>query len=200
MSSPATINVKISSDAGEVSQLTRVGMQQMPLRELVERMLGYTAKNEAEVQRILGRGSLVSGAIRMRWEGIQISRDELQILFTQFPDPDPTRQFAAENCTGSILSTDICKIEIPRDVAAPRRFLKKRSYWDLLMDIAAAKERQQPQYVEYSYRLRSDRYRRMLLVDETKQLKLNIDLLTHQGLARRILETDFRMIELFTSR
>lgn len=195
---PDTVAVKMSSDAGEVSQLTRVAVQQMPMRELLERMLGLTGKDEAAVSRVLARGSLVSGAIRMRWERLEATPQELLPLLAQFPDSDPTRVFRPEASSGVILSADHYKIEIPRDVATPRRLLKRRSYWDSLMEVATAPP--QLQYMEYSYRLRSDRYRRTLLVDETKWLKLEIEYLTHQGLARQILETDFRILELFTSR
>ena len=195
---PDTVAVKMSSDAGEVSQLTRVAVQQIPMRELLERMLGLTGKDEAAVGRVLARGSLVSGAIRMRWESLEATPQELRPLLAQFPDSDPTRVFRPETLSGVILSADLYKIEIPREVATPRRLLKKRSYWDALMEVASASP--QLQYMEYSYRLRSDRYRRTLLVDETKWLKLEIEYLTQQGLARQILETDFRILELFTSR
>ena len=195
---PDTIAVKMSSDAGEVSQLTRVAVQQMPMRELLGRMLGLTGKDEAAVCRVLARGSLVTGAIRMRWESLEVTPQALLPLLAQFPDSDPTRVFSPETCSGVILSADLYKIEIPRDVATPCRLLKKRSYWDALMEVATAPP--QLHYMEYSYRLRSDRYRRTLLVDETKWLKLEIEYLTHQGLARQILETDFRILELFTSR
>ena len=62
MSLPETVRVKLSSEAADYVSLTPVVVQELPLRELVEHMLGITGKDEARVRDLLLRGTLVSGA------------------------------------------------------------------------------------------------------------------------------------------
>ena len=64
-----TIRVKLSSEAAEYVSITPVVVQEMPVRDLVEHMLGITGKDEARVRDLLLRGTLVSGASRFRWTG-----------------------------------------------------------------------------------------------------------------------------------
>ena len=191
------IPVKISSDAGEASPMTQVFVQNMDLHDLVERMLGYTGKDPELVRQVLSRGSFVSGATRMRWDGFAISQDEVALILKHFPSADPERAFDVRNCIGAQLLEGRIPIEIPSEAAAPKRLLRRKSFWDVLMQCAVA---QPLEYVEYSYRLRSDRYRRVLLVSESTLLKEQTSLLTHAGLAQQIAENDFRTLELLTHR
>ena len=69
MALPPTVRVKLSSEAAESISITPVVVQEMPVRELVEYMLGVTGKDEARIRELLLRGSLVSGASRFRWAG-----------------------------------------------------------------------------------------------------------------------------------
>ena len=69
MSLPATVRVKLSSEAAGSISITRVVVQDLPVRDLVEHMLGITGKDEARVRELLLRGALVSGASRFRWSG-----------------------------------------------------------------------------------------------------------------------------------
>src|SRR5450756_1325760 len=69
MALPPTVRVKLSSEAAESISITPVVVQEMPVRELVEYMLGVTGKDEARIRELLLRGSLVSGASRFRWTG-----------------------------------------------------------------------------------------------------------------------------------
>ena len=47
MALPATVRVKLSSEAAESISLTPVVVQELPIRELVEHMLGVTGKDVA---------------------------------------------------------------------------------------------------------------------------------------------------------
>ena len=191
------ILVKISSDAGEASPMTQVFVQRMDLHDLVERMLGYTGKDLELVRQVVARGSFVSGATRMRWDGFSISPDEAAVVLKDFPSAEPERTFDVLNCVGAQLLEGRIPIEIPSEAAAAKRLLRRKSFWDVLMQCAVA---QPLEYVEYSYRLRSDRYRRVLLVAESTLLKEQTSLLAHAGLAQQIAENDFRILELFTHR
>jgi len=53
---PQTIRVKLSSEAAEYVSVTQVVMRDMPVRELVELMLGITGKDETRLCELLLRG------------------------------------------------------------------------------------------------------------------------------------------------
>ena len=64
---PSSIRVKLSSEAAESISITPVVLRDIPIRELIEHMIGITGKDEARVHELLLRGTLVSGASRFRW-------------------------------------------------------------------------------------------------------------------------------------
>src|ERR1043166_6844350 len=115
MALPDRVRVKLSSEAAESISLTPVVAREMPLRELVEYMLGVTGKDEARVRELLLRGTLVSGASRFRWVGWDADPQALRELFATFPDPDPARPFTPPRCLRAILRGGRQPIEIPRE-------------------------------------------------------------------------------------
>jgi hypothetical protein len=86
---PETIRVKLSSEQAGAISLTQVVVQEMPVRELVEHMLGYTGKDEARVRELLLRGTLVSGASRFRWAGWEPEPDEVAELLAKVAASHP---------------------------------------------------------------------------------------------------------------
>src|SRR5213079_446365 len=113
-----TIRVKLSSEAAEYVSITPVVVQEMPVRDLVEHMLGITGKDEARIRDLLLRGTLVSGASRFRWVGWDAEVEGLRELLATFPDADPLRAFAPEGCLRAILRGGRQVIEISRDAGA----------------------------------------------------------------------------------
>ena len=93
-------------------------VQDLPVRELVEHMLGVAGKDEARIREMLLRGTLVSGASRFRWAGWEADRESLRELLATFPDADPPRPFAAAGCMRALLRGGRQAIEIPREAAA----------------------------------------------------------------------------------
>ena len=159
MALPPTVRVKLSSEAAESISITPVVVQEMPVRELVEYMLGVTGKDEARIRELLLRGSLVSGASRFRWAGWEADlRTIVRELLATFPDPDPSRAFAAARCARAITAR---RPPSHRDHARSRRAARvcssETSFWDALMKVIAGAA---PSYAGYSYRERSDRYLR----------------------------------------
>src|SRR5260221_7165695 len=156
---PDTIRVKLSSEAAEYVSITPVVVQEMPVRDLVEHMLGITGKDEARVRDLLLRGTLVSGASRFRWTGLEVQPESIRTLLASFPDADPSRPFDTAQCTRVVLRGPRQPIGIPREIGTTRgvwaRMVRRQTFWDLLMEIAAAGE---PQYSAYSYRDRPDVY------------------------------------------
>src|SRR5579863_3750057 len=140
MSLPETVRVKLSSEAAGYVSVTPVVVQEMPLRDLVEHMLGVTGKDEARVRDMLLRGTLVSGASRFRWTGWEADKESIRVLLAAFPDPDPARAFIASQCTRVVLRGPRQPITIPRDAAERRgvisSLLRRKSFWDHLMSIA----------------------------------------------------------------
>ena len=156
MALPETIRVKLSSEeAGSVS-VTAVVVREMPLRELVELMLGLTGKDPRRVHELLLRGTLVGGASRFRWTGWDADLAALESLLAGFPESEPDRPFTCERAVRAVLRGPVSRIDIPREAGEPRRWLHRGSFWAALMEVAAAGA---PRYIEYSYKLRADCYR-----------------------------------------
>src|SRR5205807_2030704 len=101
MALPQTVRVKLSTEAAEAISITPVLVQELPVRELVEHMLGVTGKDESRIRELLLRGTVVSGASRFRWAGWEPELDSLRELLATFPDPEPERPFAGDRCVTS---------------------------------------------------------------------------------------------------
>src|SRR5438552_19162744 len=109
---PDTIRVKLSSEAAESISITPVVVQDIPMRELIEHMLGITGKDTARLHELLLRGTLVSGASRFRWAGWDADRQAIESALATFPDPDPRRKFSADRCIRAALRAPGRRIEI----------------------------------------------------------------------------------------
>src|SRR6185503_11044650 len=103
MALPKTVRVKLSSEAAESITLTPVVLQEIPIHELIEHILGIAGKDESRIHQILLRGTLVSGASRFRWAGWEADSASLQDALAQFPDADPSNKFAATRCIRATL-------------------------------------------------------------------------------------------------
>jgi len=169
---PDTIRVKLSSEAAEYVSITPVVVQEMPVRDLVEHMLGITGKDEARVRDLLLRGTLVSGASRFRWTGVEAQPESIRSLLASFPDADPSRPFDATQCTRVVLRGSRQPIGIPREIGTTRgvwaRIGRRKTFWALLMEIASTAT---PQYSGYSYRDRGDVYQLALGGAEVQRIR-----------------------------
>ena len=197
MSLPEVVRVKLSSEAAEYLAMTPVVARDMPLRELVELMLGVTGKDPARIHDLLLRGSLVSGASRFRWQGWEADRAALEALLATFPDPQPGRPFGAGHCVRAVLKGPACRIEIAREPGSRRRLLRRTSFWDLLMEIAAASG---PAYRDYSYGERADRYSAAVSAPNAARLRQGAALLSYSRLEQQVRGAAFEEIELYVAR
>src|SRR5438128_12430511 len=100
---PDSVRVKLSSEAAESISITPVVIRDIPMRELIEHMLGITGKDGPRLHELLLRGTLVAGASRFRWTGWDADSDAIRSLLATFPDPDPGRPFSAERCVRAAL-------------------------------------------------------------------------------------------------
>ncbi len=197
MSLPATVKVKLSSEAAGSISITRVVVQDLPLRDLVEHMLGITGKDEARVRELLLRGALVSGASRFRWSGWEADLAGIRDLLATFPDHEPARPFAPERCVRAVLRGGRQIVEIPREAGARKPLLRKTSFWDLLMQTAAAGD---PQYLHYSYKDRADCYRLELSLGAAEKLREAGEMVRYTTLREQIRTVGFVWAELYAER
>jgi hypothetical protein len=197
MGLPETIRVKLSSEAAESISITPVVAEEIPIRELVEHMLGITGKDGPRIQELLRRGALVTGASRFRWAGWEADLEGLRELLSTFPDPDPSRVFAAERCLRAVLRGGRQAIELPREAVGHKSLLRGKTFWDLLMEVIA---RGEVAYAGYSYRDRADRYLREFHPAEIERLRAASGMVRYTTLRNQIQSQGFFSAELFVAR
>jgi len=194
---PEKIRVKLSSEVAEAISLTPVVVRELPIRELMEHMLAVAGKDEPRIREMLVRGTMVSGATRFRWVGWEAGAADLQPLLAEFPDPDPQRRFEVSRCTRVILRGGRLAIDIGRDTAARKGLFSRGTFWDGLMEVAAAGR---AVYAGYSYRDRADRYMRDLSTEETRKIAEAADRSRFTTIRDQVRTTAFAQAELFTGR
>jgi hypothetical protein len=197
MALPQTIRVKLSSEAAESISLTPVVVQELPVRELIEHMLGFTGKDEARIRELLKRGTLVSGASRFRWSGWDADAEGVRTLLETFPDADPSRRFEAQRCVRAILRGGRQALEIPREAGARKGLFQRTSFWELLMDVAGVLD---AAYGGYSYKDRADRYWRELTLAEAERIRAGSEAVRFSTLREQVRSVAFTQMELYCSR
>ena len=197
MALPQTVLVKLSSEVAEAISITPVVLQELPVRELVEHLLGIAGKDEPRIHDILRRGTLIIGATRFRWAGWDADVASLREVLATFPDADPSRPFAAAGCVRAILRGGRHAIEISREAAARKSLFQRTTFWDVLMEVAAASG---PAYSGYSYRDRADRYLRAFTRAETERLRAAASALRYSALRNQIRSAGFEQAELHMMR
>lgn len=197
MALPQTVRVKLSSEAAESIALTPVVVQELPIRELVEHMLGLTGKDEARIRELLLRGSLVSGASRFRWAGWEQDAESLRQLLATFPDPDPARPFEAASCVKVVLRGGRSPIEIRREAVARKTLFQRQTFWDHLMQVVGEGAMS---YAGYSYRERADRYTREVTSAEMQRIRAAAETVKYSSLRDQIRTVGFLAAELHVTR
>jgi hypothetical protein len=195
---PEIIRVRLSpEDAGAIS-LAPVVAQDLPLAELIEIVVRVAGKDCDRVRRILEAGTLLSGATRYRWAGWEATREEVERLLAPFPDPEPARAFAPELCVAAAFEDAIGRrLEISRAVGARRRFLRRRAFWDALIELA----RTQPlRYVEYSYQHQADRYRMEISAETALALRSALRMVPFRSLADRLRRLSLAGVDFYVAR
>ena len=197
MALPQTVRVKLSSEVAEAISITPVVLQELPVRELVEHLLGIAGKDESRIREMLLRGTLVSGATRFRWAGWEADRESLRELLATFPDAEPARPFAAAACIRATLRGGRHAIEIPREAAARKSLFQRKTFWDLLMEVVGASG---PAYSGYSYRDRADRYVREFTPAEIERVRAAASQVRYSALREQIWSVGFTRAELYVTR
>jgi hypothetical protein len=194
---PPSVRVKLSSEVAESISITPVVIRDIPMRELIEHMLGITGKDEPRLHDLLLRGTLVSGASRFRWTGWDADRDAIRETLASFPDPDPGRKFRAELCIRAALRGPGRRIEIPREIGVKKPLFRRSSFWDTLMGVAAASE---VRYVDYVYRERADCYSAALSLPAVERLRDSAGLVKYSTLQQQIRIANLETVDLLVAR
>ena len=194
---PTSVRVKLSSEVAESISITPVVVRDIPVRELIEHMIGITGKDESRLHDLLLRGTLVSGASRFRWTGWDADREAIREALASFPDPDPERRFAPELCIRAALRGPGRRIEIPREIGQRKPLFRRSSFWDTLMAVAASSELR---YVDYVYRERADCYSATLSLAALERLRESARLVKYSTLQQQILHTNLESVDLFVAR
>ncbi len=161
---PDTIPVKYTEEDAEFLSIRPVVKQIFRLPELLDMILSVTGKDAARIKKTLQGGTIVFHFYRYRWEGIAAEDSELAAVLAQFPDADPSRPFAADQCSAVLLDTGaMTPPEWKKPDAASRRWFRRKSFWDCLMELAA---RESPSYLAYSYERKGDLF--ALPIDPTQ--------------------------------
>jgi hypothetical protein len=197
MALPDRVRVKLSSEAAESISITPVVAREMPLRELVEYMLGVTGKDEGRVRELLLRGTLVSGASRFRWAGWEADPQALLDLLATFPDPEPMRSFAPERCVRAILRGGRQAIEISRAAGLRKPFWRRNTFWKVLMEVVQGS---QARYLTYSYKDHADIYQASLPLPAVDRLRSSARLVAYTVLRDRIGNEAYTTADLYVER
>jgi hypothetical protein len=197
MALPQTVRVKLSSEVAEAISITPVVLQELPVRELVEHLLGIAGKDEPRIREMLLRGTVAIGATRFRWAGWEADRESLRELLATFPDAEPARPFAAAACIRATLRGGRHAIEIPREAAARKSLFQRKTFWDLLMEVVGASG---PAYSGYSYRDRADRYLREFTPAEIECVRAAASQVRYSALRDQIRSVGFAQAELYVTR
>ncbi len=192
------IHVKlIPEEAGAISILPVV-VREMSFEELLEQIVAQVGKDTARVKRLLRSGTLVSGATRYRWEGLDVDENGVVPLLQKFPDPEPERPFSSNGCTLAVFHDAAGRsAELPREVAARRRWFRRRSFWDACLEAIPLKT---AGYLSYSYREKADCYRVKLPARTAAAIRDRARLLNHSGYRRYFRVAEWVAVELYVPR
>jgi hypothetical protein len=197
MALPETIRIKLSTEEAGSITITPVVVQEIALRDLVEHMLAVTGKDLDRVRELLLRGTLVSGASRFRWTGLETEPSAVGQLLGAFPDPDPARAFQAGQCVRAVLRGPTRQVDLPREAAMKKPLLRRTSFWDVLMQAIGGGDLS---YGGYSYRERADWYRARLGEPDWGRLRERSTLLRYSTLRDQVLASRFDSVELYAHR
>lgn len=158
MALPETIPVKYTEEEAEYLSVRPVVRQTFRLEELLDMLLSIAGKDVPRLQQILRSGTAVYHYFRYWWQGFEADAHDLRAALERFPGPDSARPFRSAECAAVLLEAEggpRAPMELTREAASKKRWLRRTSLWDVLMRLAEA---QPPKYATYSYSHRGDLY------------------------------------------
>jgi hypothetical protein len=190
MALPENVAVRYTEDEAEYLSLRPVVRQTFRIAELVDMIVSVTGLDRGRVAQILRSGAVVYHGYRYWWNGFEATAGDLDVVLASYPVADPSRAFDPAACSAVIFESSGSpprhSVEISRESSARRRFLRLRSFWDSLIELARARK---PAYVEYSYARRADIYSLELGREDVARLAAEVD---RRG--SRVLRAQLRML------
>jgi hypothetical protein len=172
---PETIPVKYTEEEAGHLSIRPVVRQTFRGAELVDMIVQVAGKDLRRLQQILRAGTVIFRSYRYWWDGFEADPTALQEILATYPDAQPDRPFAPEQCTEIILESSgspprhslHIKREEARKKGGLRALLGGGNFWEALLKLSADTKLH---YKEYSYALRADVYSRALSVREVPEL------------------------------
>lgn len=166
--------------------MTAVVRRDVPLEDLVSRILGICDKDAARVSGILARGSLVSGGERFRWKPLRVPEESIAELLQGFPDHDPQRAFRPECCESMVFDGSRGDFRITAEVGRQKKLFRRTAFWEEVLALVAPLD---PTCERYSFSDEADVFSVTLDGPRLEQLR---------GLGRwlkyRTLESEVRLL------
>jgi len=160
MSLPDVIPVRYTEEEAGYVSFRPVVRQSFRPDQLLDMVLSVTGKDAARIKQILRSGTVVFHFYRYWWQGFDIDQSELAGLLARFPDPDPSREFRAAECTMIAIESGATPprptIEVAKEAISHSGLFRRRNFWDgLLAEVACSSVA----YQGYSFGHRADLYR-----------------------------------------
>lgn len=157
---PQTIPVRYTEEEAGYVTVRPMVRQTFQMEELLDMVLSVAGKDPERVRQLLRSGTVVYHFYRYTWDGFEADATELAAALAKFPDADPSRPFDPARCTNAVFDDAAAVprhlLDLDRSAASKRRFFRRQSFWERLMEIAAGEN---PVYQKYSYSRRADLYR-----------------------------------------
>ena len=193
---PQTIRVKLVSEAAEYVTVSHVVQRDFTLHELVEVMLSVIGTDAGRIRQMIRVGTVSTGDYRYRWEGVEVTLEELEGVLETFPRSEPARVFDPERCYLVRFRRGQETLDLPRESAARKPLFGKRSFWEGLAEFAASGVR----YTSYSHADKADVFSMAIGADEWQRLRTLLPLLKPQSAAERLERLRPEVIEWLTRR
>lgn len=191
---PATIRVKISSEAAGYVALTPVVVQDIEFTQLLEYIAAAAGTEPAAVSSMLQRGVVVSGASRFRWQGFTPDPAEISAILSRLPSDDPSRAFDPSLCQRLTFVSPSRRFALSRELASRKR-LFRQSFWTSFLAVLPS-----PAYLCYLHGERADLYRLTITPPLAASLRQFAPLLPDRGSARLLASHPFLSIEFHVPR
>jgi hypothetical protein len=190
MALPENVAVRYTEDEAEYLSLRPVVRQTFRIAELVDMIVSVTGLERERVAQILRSGAVVYHGYRYWWSGFEAAAGDLNTALAGYPVADPSRAFDPGACVAVIFESSGSpprhSVEISRESGGRRRFLRLRSFWDAVMELAKMRR---PDYVEYSYARHADIYLLELVREDVARLASEVE-----RRASRSLRAQLRML------
>jgi hypothetical protein len=180
---PETISVRYTDEEAGYVTVRPIVRQAFRLDELLDMVLSVAGKDVTRVRQLLHSGTVVYHFYRYSWAGFDVDEAELAAALARFPDADPSRPFAPEQCTEAVFESGGVRprhlMELPRAAGSKRRIFRGKSFWERLLEIAG---NEKVSYHGYSYGRRADLYRLDLNDENVLQIAQAVKRLAPTGL------------------